>query len=141
MREAIGFFGSKIVNHKRPCHYVDDFDDLRSMYPNKPVEKIEELESIGKFVRQHKRYEEMLLSKETPWRLEGPMYQLPLPIHIGVTHTLGYMLGDGLFEALMKGLIPKRRIRDLFFMNFSDLEQSLTTYLVWISTLSKAGIG
>lgn len=140
MREAIGFFGSKVVNHKRPCYGLNDFKYLRRRHPAKSPERVAEMISIGKFVRKHKQWERTYVSKGTPWNLEGPMYRLPLGIHIGVTHSLGYMLGNRLFEGLMKGVIEKRAVRALFHTNFSDLSQSLGVYLQTISTLSMPAV-
>jgi hypothetical protein len=141
MREAVGFFGSKIVNHKRPCYGLNDFKYLKRRFPTKSPERISEMVSIGKFVRKHRHWEKTYLTRGRPWKLEGPMFSLPLGIHIGVTHALGYMLGNRLFDGLMKGTVEKKAIRKLFFTNFSDLSQSLGIYLSSISALSKPGQG
>jgi hypothetical protein len=138
MREAVGFLGSKIVNHKRPCYGLNDFKYLKRRYPTKTPGRIAEMISMGKFVRKHKQWEKSYLSRGKPWKTEGPMYSLPLGTHIGVTHALGYMLGHRLFEGLMKGTIEKKTVRDLFFTNLSYLSQSLGIYLRSISNLSKA---
>ncbi len=140
MREALGFLGSKIVNHKRPCYTLEDFKNLRRRFPGKTPERIEELKNIGKLSSRHKKLEERYLKTGKLWKLEGPIYEAPLKIHIGVTHSLGYMLGDRLFRALIQGLIEKSSVRRLFFMNFSDLNQSLNTYLELIRTLKELGI-
>jgi hypothetical protein len=133
MREALGFFGSKIINHKRPCYELDDFKYLRRKHPSMPPGRIRELRAVGKGVALHKRREQAFLSSPRPWRLRGHLYRLPLPIHLGVTHALGYMLGERLFRNLLEGLITKAAIRRLFHLNFSELDQSLTTYLRLIS--------
>jgi hypothetical protein len=136
MHEAIGFLGSKIVNHKRPCYTLDDFKNPRRRHPTKPPERIAQLKDIGRFVRKHKRFEENFISKGRLWDLDGPMYQLSPAVHIGVTHALGYMLGEQLFNGLMSGTIAKDTIRDLFFVNFSDLTQALGIYLDCVATLT-----
>lgn len=137
MREAIGFFGSKLVNHKRPCYGEEDFRNLKGKGPAKRPERIRELRRIGKFVCEHKRKERAFFDRNGLWTLEGPIYRQPLKIHIGITHALGYMLGNRLFEGLMDGEVGKDYIRVLFFMNFSDIEQSLSTYLEALSMLSR----
>jgi hypothetical protein len=38
----------------------------------------------------------------------------------------------------MRGRLNKQSVRELFFMNFSELEQSLRTYLEWIALLAEA---
>jgi hypothetical protein len=136
MHEAIGFFGSKIVNHKRPCYTLDEFKNLRRRHPTKPPERIAQLKEIGRFVRGHKRLEENFISKGRLWDLDRPMYRLPPAIHIGVTHALGYMLGEQLFKGLMRGAIAKDTVRNLFFINYSDLTQALGIYLDCIATLT-----
>ncbi len=134
MREALGFFGSKIINHKRPCYTLDDFKYVKRKYPSLPPDRIRELRAIGRYAALHKRRERAFLSSGKPWRLHGSLYELPLPVHLGVTHALGYMLGERLFGSMLEGLIGKTAIRRLFHMNFSDLGQAYTTYLDLIST-------
>jgi len=138
MGEALGFFGSKIINHKRPCYEIDDFKYLKRKHPTKPSGRIRELKTIGKYAASHKRRERGFLSTGKPWRLRGSMYELPLPIHLGLTHALGYMLGERLFKSLLRGHIKKGTIRNLFFVDFSDLDRSFTTYLDLISSPSTA---
>jgi hypothetical protein len=135
MGEALGFFGSKIINHKRPCYSLDDFKYLRRKHPTKPRGRIQELKTIGRYLASHRRRERAFLSSARPWRLRGKIYELPIPIHLGVTHALGYMLGERLFRNMLRGHISKATIRDLFFVDFSDLDRSFTTYLDLISPL------
>ena len=139
MREALGFFGSKIINHKRPCYSVDDFKYLKRKHPSMPPERIRELRAVGKYVALHKRRERGFLSSGKPWRLRGSLYELPLPVHLGVTHALGYMLGERLFRGMLEGLVRKAAIRELFYMNFSDLDQAFTTYLDLVSAPPAGG--
>jgi len=133
MREALGFFGSKIINHKRPCYSVEDFKYLKRKHPSMPPERIRELRAVGKALMLHKRRERRFLSSGRPWRLRGSIYALPLPIHLGVTHALGYMLGHRLFRSMLEGLVSKAAVRSLFYKNFSDLDQAFTAYLDLIS--------
>jgi hypothetical protein len=135
MAEALAFLGSKIINHKRPCYSPDDFRYLRRKHPTKHPDRIRDLKAIGKHVAFHKRRERAFLSTGKPWRLRGAIYELPLPIHLGVTHALGYMLGERLFRNMLRGHIGKADIRKLFFMDFSPLDRSFTTYLDLISPL------
>ncbi len=136
MREALGFFGSKIVNHKRQAPTLDDFVHLRRKHPNKPPEQIDDLRVIGYHMRKHKELERIYLATGKLWRTCGETYQLPLRLHVGLTHVLGYMLGDYIFHGLLKGRLEKSYVRDLFFTNFSDLEESLGTYLTLVEQLS-----
>ena len=136
MREALGFFGSKIINHKRQAPKLDDFLNIRRKYPSKPPEQIEDLRVIGSHLRKHKELEQIYLRTGKVWRMRGDTYELPLRLHIGLTHALGYMLGDRMFHALLEGQLEKTYIRDLFFTNFSDLDESLGTYLNLIEKLS-----
>lgn len=138
MTEALGFFGSKIINHKRPCYSADDFKYLRRKHPTWPAERISELKTVGKYLACHRRRERAFLSTGKPWRLRGSIFELPLPVHLGVTHALGYMLGERLFRSLLRGHISKAQIRNLFFVDFSDIARSFTTYLDLISPLSPA---
>jgi hypothetical protein len=139
MREALGFFGSKIINHKRPCYSLDDFKYLKRKHPTKPAGLINELSTIGKHVAGHRRRERRFLSTGSPWRLRGAIYDLPLRVHLGVTHALGYMLGERLFRNMLHGHISKAQVKDLFFRDFSNLACSFTTYLDLISPLGPVG--
>jgi DNA-binding transcriptional MerR regulator len=138
MREALGFFGSKILNHKRHCHSVEDFRHPERSHPTLRPGRIEELKTIGTFASDHKAWERVFLGTGRMWKLEGPVFELPLAVHLGVTHALGYMLGNRIFDTLMRGRLDKQVVRELFFMNFSELEQSLQTYLEWIALLAEA---
>ena len=90
-------------------------------------QRVRELRTVGRLVALHKRRERRFLSGGKPWRLRGSLYNQPLPVHLGVTHTLGYMLGERIFGNMLEGLISKAAVRDLFYMNFSDLDQAFTT--------------
>ncbi len=138
MRETLGFFGSKILNHKRHCHTLDDFRHPERSHPTLRASRMEELRTIGTFVNDHKVWERVFLNTGRMWQLEGPTFELPLALHLGVTHALGYMLGNRMFDTLMRGRLEKQFVRKLFFMNFSELEQSLPTYLEWIALLAEA---
>lgn len=129
MREALGFLGSKIINHKRPCYTLHDFLEAETRHPSKPPEKIADMVTIGKWIAKHRSYEAEYLKTGNRWKLSGKIFSLPLRIHLGVTHALGYMLGEKLFEALIHGGIRKGYVRKLFYTNFSDLSESIETYL------------
>ncbi len=135
MREALGFFGSKIINHKRPCYTLQDFLEAPTRHPSKPPEQIADMITIGKWIAKHKSYEAEYLKTGRRWKLSGKMFSLPLRIHLGVTHALGYMLGEKLFEAIVRGEIRKQYVRSLFYTNFSDLDESLDTYLYLLRRL------
>jgi hypothetical protein len=135
MAEALAFFGSKVINHKRPCYTYDDFKYVRRKYATKELDRIRDLKAIGKYVALHRRRERAFLSTGEPWRLRGAIYDLPLPVHLGVTHALGYMLGERLFRGMLRGHIGKTDMRDLFFADFSSVDRSFTTYLDLISPL------
>lgn len=135
MREALGFLGSKIINHKRPCYTIDDFLEAATRHPSKPPEQIADMVTIGKWIAKHKSYESEYLKTGRVWSLTGKIFSLPLRIHLGVTHGLGYMLGERLFQGLIAGEISKQHIRQLFYTNFSDLDESLDTYLHLLRSL------
>ncbi len=109
LHEAIGFFGSKIINHKRKCIHEKQLKELVEYLSaiHLPGNRRFELE-IAYLVREHKKLE----------RRKNPMpYQETIPhrteVFLGATHMLGYMLGDRLYHALVSGAISKKEIRAL----------------------------
>ena len=130
LREALGFFGSKIVNPHRPCYSEKDFKKFvqRGRYWRTDP-RLQELRAIGKHVRRHKEY-------ERKWALAGgkvrglrTIYDLPTDLHLGVTHALGYMLGDRMFRSMLSGRLSKEKIRDLFGERFETRDSAFDAYM------------
>ena len=110
VHEALGFFGSKIINHKRKCFHEKEYLGLINYLTSSkaPSGRRMELE-ISLLILKHRELDK----KGIPIRARR-FYRSRHEIFFGVTHGLGYMLGDRLFYALVDGRITKEEIRDVF---------------------------
>ncbi|MCP3103502.1 ChaN family lipoprotein [Myxococcus sp. K15C18031901] len=120
MEEALGFFGSRLVNPRRTClglaEWAGRFGESRG------VDR-----QIAAFVLAHKATE-----VEAP---EEAVKLLPLRkdrLFHGVSHALGYLLGDRLYRAFDAGDVDKAAVRALFRDPFADARAS---YFTWAERL------
>ena len=110
LHEALGFFGSKIINHKRKCFHEKEYLGLVNYLKSAkvPRERLKEMET-ALLVLEHKQLERKGFS------VGSRRYFKTRPdLFFGVTHGLGYMLGDRLYYALLAEKVTKEEIRDLF---------------------------
>ena len=111
LHEALGFFGSKIINHKRKSWHEKDFQKL-----------IRYFQSITPQSERHLEFETALLVVQCK-KLEANgealndmgVFRNKPDLFFTVTHALGYMLGDYLYYALLDGVVTKSEIRHLFY--------------------------
>ncbi len=121
MEEALGFFGSKLVNPRRGCAGLAEW--ARRVARMRGVDR-----QIAAFVLAHKAAE-----------AEGPdeaVKLLPLRrdrLFHGVSHALGYLLGDALYQAFDTGRVEKADIRALFR---DPLPDPRSTYFHWVQRLA-----
>ena len=124
LNETCGFFGSKIVNHKRKCPKKKMFIAKYAGLKNKKRNHEEEFEfQLAYYVLMHKKFEEGIVSKNLK-----ELFLLPQELFIAVTHVLGYMLGEPLYYALMEGKISKEFVRNLFFNPFEEKDEARKMY-------------
>ena len=110
MREALGFFGSKIINHKRLCYKEVDYVDFLEKTARKRIRdpRRREIREISRIVTRHKKLERNYF--RTGKRFKPPnLSRLHLPVRLGVVHALGYMLGNRLYHALIRQLLPRKK--------------------------------
>lgn len=103
IEEALAFFGSRLVHPRRPCPTLDEWAD--AFQSSKRAEE----RHVAAFVLAHKAAESM---GEDEARKLVPLR--PGPLFNGVTHGLGYLLGDALHCAFLDGTIGLPRVRALF---------------------------
>lgn len=118
INEAIGFLGSKIVNPKRKCLPLEALDA-----------------ESARFVRAHKKMER---GAHTPF-LSG-VYGAAPEIFNAVTHALGYMLGDQLYYALVRGRLKREDVRDLYFRPLEGEAESLVCYLSLVARVGDVSV-
>ncbi len=106
--EAIGFCGSKIINHKRKCYKIKDFYDYMLYLRNRKLkdQKTIVLKEATKKVIKHYEMEQLLLNRGKNKKL-GKFYDMKFNTFITVTHAIGYILGDKLYYGLINAAIDK----------------------------------
>ncbi|AEI67872.1 ChaN family lipoprotein [Corallococcus macrosporus] len=120
LEEALGFFGSKLVNPRRTCLGVAEW--AQRFGESRGVER-----QIAAFVLAHKATE-----AEAP---EEAVKLLPLRkdrLFHGVSHALGYLLGDRLYQAFDSGEVAKAEVQTLFRDPFVDPRAA---YFTWAERL------
>ena len=136
LHEALGFFGSKIINHKRKCYHAKDFYKLISYF-----------ESISAQPERHLEFETALLvyqCKKLESQGEGisdlEIFRKRPDLFFTVTHALGYMLGDQLYYALLENQITKTEIRHLFFDPWKGYGKPFQTYWAQLTRIKNTKI-
>jgi uncharacterized iron-regulated protein len=119
LEEAMGFLGSKLVNHKRKCAHLPHFERLARSRVTSPEER-----ELARLVILHAKMEQ----GERPRGL-ARIYETDADLFNAVTHVIGYRLGDKLYYALVRGQMAKDDIRSLFFDAWEEEGAALTTYL------------
>ena len=153
LHEAIGFFGSKIINDRRKTPHEDEFrrllrtgaDDYgpsarriaRLVLAHKEIEKLllgaratgvtDKLGQRGASAQAERRAaSDKLAQRGASAQAEGRaaseklrpalamIHKQPVDLFIGVTHALGYMLGEKLFYGMVEGSISRDFIRELY---------------------------
>ncbi len=129
LREALGFLGSKIINHKRTCYKEKDFEDYIEQTRRQRLDKKgREIRKICELVVQHKTMEREYFQTRKTGRLRS-IYKLSTGLHLGVTHALGYMLGDKMYYAMIYEELTKQEVRDLFHDPFANGPRAFSTYM------------
>lgn len=128
LHEAVGFFGSKIINHKRKCAHEAQLRELVDYLSNirRPGRRRVELE-IAILTLEHKKIERR--KRPRPYRESVPHRT---EVFLGVTHALGYMLGDRLYHGLVQGQVSKREIRNLFKNPMKEEGEPFRLYMHYI---------
>jgi hypothetical protein len=135
LKEAIGWVGSKVINPRRTFYKEQDFYDfLRDNVSKKLPPREAEVRSISRYVRQHKAMERRLFKSGGKPTLRR-IYNLPLSLHIGVTHALGYLLGERLYEAMLSGEVDKPEIRHLFCVPLHKGDRAFQLYMQYAKRL------
>ena len=134
IHEALGFFGSKIINHKRKCLHDAQFVGVLRYVENAKSRHGRELEyEIARLVLEHKKLEVRgrLLSHQK-------IFSRREQVFLGVTHALGYMLGDRIYYAMVQEKISKEEIRGLFRDKMKEEGEPAALYLEWIKKVKTA---
>jgi hypothetical protein len=136
--EALGFFGSKVVNHRRECwREADCLKFLARRQGARQMSGEERFQRVAcELVVQHKENERRKLAGGR-WSKLSKIYDQPAPMHMLVTHMLGHMLGERLYDGLVAGDLTKEYIHDLFFERHEDARSALDRYMDLVARTQK----
>lgn len=136
LHEAMGFFGSKIINPKRKCTRVKDFKAMIQYFKkaNVPRDRTYELE-IAHSVIAIKKMEKGGKPIADPERMVKQH-----DLFFGVSHALGYILGEILYHALIQGGLKKKQARDLFMNPMIQEGEPFEVYQEFIQRYEKVGL-
>ena len=140
MEEAIGYFGSKLIDPARNHFFETDF----YRYYNKDPQLVEErtgysfadFTAIIDFILLHKRFEKEYGSRnEVPAELLAGIRSGGSRFRI-LTHELGYFLGQQIYDGFQRGLVDHGEIVDLYRQRWDDTSSALSAYLDWAEKLA-----
>jgi len=123
IEEAVGFLGSKLMNHKRKCAHVPFFE--RQQRGRNATRKDKE---IARLICKHAR---MMQGERV--RNSSSIYECSADAFNAITHALGYQLGDHIYYGLIDGIIDKSEVRELFFEKLDEEGDALLCYLNFYS--------
>lgn len=136
LHEALGFFGSKIINHKRKCFHEKDFEKHLHYFQNVRVSKERRLEyETALLVNEYKRAEH-----RGEALVPSGVFEKNYDLFFAVTHALGYMLGDRLYYGLLGGEIYKSDLRNLFHDPWRGVGKPFQIYWQWVQKLRRVRI-
>lgn len=129
--EAIGFFGSKVINPHRRCYGPGDFSDASRRDP------------LASRVAQH-------LAAEKKYQQGGAFVGISLPprpvlperslFYYRVARCLGQILGGSLYAAVAANHVSTEELQILFRNPFSSGRKAREDYLRWIQRLDSNGL-
>lgn len=136
LHEALGFFGSKVINQKRKCFHEKDFANLLSYFNTVHVPRERKIEyETARLVVEYKKMER----RGRPMA-KTEIFKSHMDLFLSLTHALGYMLGDRLYYGLIGRAVSKTDIRDLFCNPWSDDGEPIEVYLNLVRKLKKVKI-
>ncbi|MBI4402827.1 MAG: ChaN family lipoprotein [Deltaproteobacteria bacterium] len=134
--EALGFIGSKVINHKRKCKTVAQLKDLLAEEKGNP-------HGLATLTLAHLEAEEKMFSlkrKSLRFALPGSKASMQTTLaYYRVAKTLGQMLGQAIYQALVKGQVHRADAAHLFSCSFNKHTENRQIYLHWVRMLESCG--
>ena len=138
LTEALGFFGSKMINEKRKA---PSESSLRSFLGKvrKGMESPNQAETarIARLLLQHLHLEKRSLREMDYRKKFAAIFADRTALPQMFSTQLGYMLGNRLYYAVKKGLIPLKDIRALFSESFSHPGLAFALYARFVQQLKR----
>lgn len=134
MNEALAFLGSKLVNHKRKALHESAYKRMAGQAKQAMArgDSLAQAElQIAKLVLAHKRLER----GGRPDKVEK-IFAASSRVLDAVAHALGYMLGDRLYYALVRGNIKRSEARALFIDPLATRGAAVRAYFVYAARMA-----
>lgn len=138
LTEALGFFGSKMINEKRKA----PTESSLRLFLGKVKQGVEspnqaETAKIARLILQHTHLEKRT-GRETDFRRKfAAVFADRTALPQMFSTQLGYMLGNRLYYAVKKGLLPLKDIRALFHENFAHPGLAFAAYNRFVQQLKR----
>jgi uncharacterized iron-regulated protein len=145
MEEALGFFGSKLIDPSRNHFFETEFYQYyrkdRETIEAKTSYSFEDFNSIINFILLHKKFEQSYETYDDvpPEILEGIRSE-PRRANI-LIHELGYFLGQQIHDAYRAGTLTRKEILRLFRQSHRRTGSALEAYLDLVEKLRPAAQG
>ena len=136
LHEGLGFFGSKVINHKRKCYHERDFKNLLAYFQTIRVPKERRLE----YETAHLVTEYVKLERRGSALARTDIFRSRMDLFLSITHALGYMLGDRLYYGMMNGIVKKPQIRRLYMNPWAEEGEPVEVYMDLMRRLKKVRI-
>lgn len=125
LHEALGFFGSKLINSRRKCYHEGEFKNLIAYFKTVRVPAERKLEyETAHLIAEYKRLEARGRALD-----RTDIFKSRMDLFLSITHALGYMLGDKMYYALITRVLKKRGIRDLFVNPWKGPGEPVRVYM------------
>ena len=134
IEEALGFFGSKVIdpsrNHFFETGFYRYYRKSREVVERETRFKYEEFCEIIDFILLHKKFERSYQHYDEipPALLKGIGTRDRRRFSI-LTHELGYFLGQQLYDGFHDGIISRKEVAALFRRRLADGGEALELYL------------
>jgi uncharacterized iron-regulated protein len=134
IHDAIGFFGSKVVNPKRKGKHVPYYRALLSSVRTEAEIDTDQLEAASA-VLLHKAFEAGKRVGAFP-----KLFELRPVVRERVRRRLGFMLGERLYYAYERGKISPVRLRGLMRFPLHDATQATALYFVLVRQVDRVAL-
>ncbi|MCC6333109.1 MAG: ChaN family lipoprotein [Myxococcales bacterium] len=122
LEEALGFFGSRLVNPARRCTSLEDWAAHFQRGTGEAHRAAAFVLAITAALPEEPKASRALWPRS------------PLSLFNGVSHALGYLLGDALARAFSRGQVSRAEVRELFEDRF---EHPHATFRAWSLRLAQ----
>jgi uncharacterized iron-regulated protein len=134
IHDAIGFFGSKVVNPKRKGKHVPYYRELLKKVGVDTVIDSDQLEAASA-VLLHKAFEQGKRIDAFP-----KLFDLRPVIRARLGRRLGFMLGERLYYAYERGKVSPARLRGLMRFPLHDAAQTAALYFVLVREVDRVAL-